>query len=157
MLRRRQFWLLVLAWAALIFALSSVPGTSLPHLAMLKHDKILHAVLYAPMGAFCLLAIRARTSARGAVLVVLAAAVAGLYGLTDELHQKYVPHRTADLFDALADLVGGTVGALVALYLPLARFDSRGPRKRPVYESGELATSSGVPEAMSRPPESPPP
>ena len=157
MLQRRRFWLLAMVWAAVIFALSSVPGTALPRLSLLQHDKILHAVLYMPMGAFCLLALRARTHASRALLVVLAAVAAGLYGLTDEQHQKYVPHRTSDLLDALADLVGGAIGALVALYVPLARFDSRGPRKRPVYDSGQLATSSGVPDATSRPPDSPPP
>jgi VanZ family protein len=36
---------------------------------------------------------------------------AGLYGLSDEFHQSFVPSRQADGYDLLADLVGGLLGA----------------------------------------------
>ena len=32
------------------------------------------------------------------------------YGISDEIHQYFVPCRTADVMDALADMVGSSVG-----------------------------------------------
>ena len=40
----------------------------------------------------------------------------GLYGVTDEWHQLYVPGRFADWHDALADLCGGTLGGMGYLF-----------------------------------------
>ena len=53
------------------------------------------------------------------VLVVLwlAVALTSGYGITDEVHQGYVPLRTRDLFDWYADTAGAVVGAgLVAVW-----------------------------------------
>jgi VanZ family protein len=112
--RGRNSWIVLSVWAAVIFAVSSIPSKSMPHVAFLRHDKILHAVLYMPLGALLLTAIRAKLSARPLALIGLAGLLAGLYGVTDELHQLLVPGRACELFDMLADLVGGTVGAAIA-------------------------------------------
>lgn len=61
----------------------------------------------------------ARASNSGA-----AVAGAGLYGITDELHQVYVPGRTADVADWLVDMAGALVG--VWLY----RLTKRAPVRR---------------------------
>ena len=42
------------------------------------------------------------------VLAVLA------YGVSDELHQAFVPRRSPDVMDVLADLAGGALGAGLA-------------------------------------------
>jgi VanZ family protein len=114
MLRVRNSWIILVVWAAVIFTVSSVPGKSMPHLALLRHDKILHAVLYMPLGALLFAAIRAKMNARPVALIALAGLLAGLYGVTDELHQLLVPGRACELLDMLADLIGGTVGAFIA-------------------------------------------
>jgi VanZ family protein len=36
-----------------------------------------------------------------------------LYGLSDEIHQYFVPERSADPFDWMADAVGGALGAVI--------------------------------------------
>ena len=38
-----------------------------------------------------------------------------LYGVSDEIHQMFVPHRYADLTDVLSDAAGAAIG-LVALH-----------------------------------------
>jgi len=48
--------------------------------------------------------------AAGAVLI------SALYAVTDELHQSFVPGRTADAWDFLKDVVGATVGALACAW-----------------------------------------
>lgn len=87
-------------------------------------NPIAHFCEYAVFGALLANALRlnlpARTGARpvggafspGAV-VALAVALASLYGVTDELHQLFVPGRSSDPADWLVDTCGSLVGALL--------------------------------------------
>jgi VanZ family protein len=96
----------VLASAA-IFVLSSLPvrlPARIPHL-----DKVFHIVQY-----FCLGLTYFNAGTRGGQavtlrrsLLVLLAAV--LYGVSDEWHQAYVPGRTADWQDVVADAIGAAL------------------------------------------------
>lgn len=60
---------------------------------------------------------RARIDAASArmrmVLLVGAVALASLYGVTDELHQLFVPGRMCDPADWLTDTLGATLGACI--------------------------------------------
>ena len=99
------------AWAALLFGLSSLPAGATPSspLSFPGDDKVVHAVLYAVLGALLRVAL-----GRTGPAVVLAAA----YGATDEFHQSFVPGRDADLFDWFADVVGAVLGAAFAARAP---------------------------------------
>jgi hypothetical protein len=116
--RAARFAKLAIAWALLIFALSSIPGGAFPASKLFSYDKLLHAGVYAVLGAFTFMALPRSLSRRASVLVVLAGAITTLYGFTDELHQLFVPGRSADLRDVLADAVGGLLGAFAASLLP---------------------------------------
>jgi VanZ family protein len=102
-------WLPVVAWAAVIFAFSSVPhlGTGLG-----TWDTVLrkgaHVTEYAVLGALLY-----RALAREAV--ALAAGIA--YAATDELHQHFVRGRHASPVDVAIDAVGVAVGMLVWLHV----------------------------------------
>ena len=114
---RSLMWKLALAWAVVIFALSSIPGRSFPDVAVFRYDKVLHMLVYSVLGAFCCLALPVPRK----YAVPCAALVAILYGLTDEFHQMFVPGRSADLHDVVADGVGGLVGAGAAALLGMPR------------------------------------
>ena len=43
--------------------------------------------------------------------------LATLFGVTDEIHQYFVPGRQADVFDVVADAVGALAGALFVAFL----------------------------------------
>jgi hypothetical protein len=105
------------AWALLIFALSSIPGAAFPASKLFSYDKLLHAGVYAVLGAFTFMALPRRWGMRTSVLVLVAGAITTLYGFSDEFHQMFVPGRSADLRDVLADCVGGLVGAGAASVL----------------------------------------
>ncbi len=99
-------WLPVVAWAALIFALSSIPNFSTAEGvlgAVLSSGA--HAVEYAIFGALLLRALDAR-------LVAFAAGFA--YAITDEIHQSFVPGRFASGLDLLVDAVGLLAGIALA-------------------------------------------
>jgi VanZ family protein len=100
------------AWAAFLFRLSAVPGAQIPAMPVSYADKIVHVVLYGILGALCFWALRRSTGLSRSRAVVFAALVGLGYGVSDELHQTFVPGRSAEGFDLLADLVGASAGAL---------------------------------------------
>ena len=99
-----RLWLPVVAWAALIFALSSIPdlGTGLGTWDLVVR-KIAHAGEYAVLGALLLRAV-------GYAVPALALGVA--YAASDEFHQSFVEGRRGAPLDVLIDAVGVTVGVL---------------------------------------------
>jgi len=110
------YWLPVVAYAGLIFYLSSLsePEEYVPSALAELGDKVLHAVEYGLLGALCYRAFRHGVTAWAARyawrLAIIAAAV---YGVTDEVHQAFVPLRDADVLDLLMDAIGAAIGATV--------------------------------------------
>lgn len=101
--------LLAIGWAAIIFFLSSQPGTDIP--PPFPHmDKVLHALAFGVLGFLVLGGMRPGPRGHSRTQLVFAIAIAGVYGLLDEVHQRYVPGRMPDVLDALADLVGAVLG-----------------------------------------------
>jgi len=117
----RRFWFLAAAWAVIIFVLSSIPGQSMPRVEILRYDKVVHAIVYSVLGGLFFLALRQTSSLTVGRLIVLAAAFAFIYGVTDEVHQLFVPGRSAEVYDALADGIGGMLGASGAAWIPIAK------------------------------------
>ena len=104
--RAVYLWLPVVAWAALIFTLSSIPdlGTGLGTWDLVLR-KLAHATEYAILGALLLRAL-------GRPVPATLAAVA--YAASDELHQHFVSGRHAAPLDLAIDAVGVLAG--IAIY-----------------------------------------
>jgi VanZ family protein len=82
-------------------------------------DKVLHFVGYALLGALFLRAFKtSRIKNNVKLMVILSVLLSSLYGISDEIHQYFVPYRDADLMDVLADMLGGLMG--VYIYQALA-------------------------------------
>jgi len=109
-------WLPVVAWAALIFSLSSIPhlGTGLG-----TWDTILrkgaHVTEYAIFG---LLLLRAVGRAVPAFLLGVG------YAITDEVHQHFVNGRHASPIDVAIDSAGLLVGVIVCARALFPRGDA---------------------------------
>ena len=99
-------WVPPLLWAGLLFVTSSIPGRALPSPGIPYLDKAVHAAAYLVLAWLLARALRARN---GRALAV-AALVAALYGVSDEVHQRWTPGRDADVWDAVADAVGSVAG-----------------------------------------------
>ncbi len=99
-------WLPVIAWAALIFTLSSIPdlGTGLGGWDLALR-KLAHAAEYAVLGLLLLRAI-----GRALPAFLLAAA----YAVADEVHQAFVPGRHASPLDVAIDVTGVAIGLALA-------------------------------------------
>jgi VanZ family protein len=124
--RAAWWWGPVVAYAVVIFIVSSISQP--PSLPEIVTDKDLHGGLYA---GFALVVLRAlaRRWERVTLLTVLGAiVVAVLYGISDEFHQSFVPGRTSDAADVVADGTGATVAGGIAWLV--ARFGVRGASAR---------------------------
>ena len=110
-------WRPVFAWAAVIFGLSSIPGSSLPEVPLAQADKLVHGAIYLVLGLLLGRALAAATRLPKGGRVALAFLLATAYGVTDELHQLFTPRRSCDWHDVVADAVGGLLGAVLAATL----------------------------------------
>jgi VanZ family protein len=105
-------WGPVLLVMALIFTASAQSDLPAPPGGI--SDKSEHALAYGALGAALVRALAGgRSSAMSLPRVLLAAFLAALYGASDELHQRFVPNRTPDLLDLVADACGALAGALL--------------------------------------------
>ena len=112
-MRRRWFWILPLAVAATIVWLSAQSqyplGLQLPP----PMDKFAHASVFGALALVLDMALRLNQPSlpmyRRHLLVFLA--VSG-FGATDEWHQYFVPGRSCEFGDWVADSVGGGLGLL---------------------------------------------
>jgi len=107
-------WIPVIAYAALIFYISSRPWPSGPDLPP-GADKAIHFAIYFFLGFGLVWAFRATRYRFSNHLMWVAAVVGFTYGIFDEIHQSFVPGRDASAFDALADGFGSVAGAWIAI------------------------------------------
>ena len=107
-------WILALAYMCLIFILSSFPLEFPEVVDKLDPTKFsLHVVEYSILG---LLLFKASRNFKASTFVGIA------YGLSDEIHQYFVPFRTFSLFDWLADTIGVILGILIFMKIE-GKFD----------------------------------
>ena len=107
------YWLPVILYCLAIYIQSSLPSPErIPSFQF--SDKVLHFCAYAVMGILFYRAyqtLRFKDNVRK--LMLLSVVSASLYGISDEIHQYFVPFRDGDILDAVAN----TLGALCGVYL----------------------------------------
>jgi VanZ family protein len=101
-------------YCGLIFFLSSLPRIPLDK-TFEYEDKVLHLLAYAIM------ALLAWRSFRHFIqdlplLAICCIGFCGLYGVSDEIHQYYVPGRTSSVTDVAADLIGALLSVLLICF-----------------------------------------
>lgn len=105
-------WTVMGLYAGLIFLASSrsiqIEEPSFPY-----QDKCAHFIAY---GLFCTIlcwAISAHLKGNQIrKFIFMAIILTSLYGITDEVHQLFVPTRTGEVFDWLADTAGAATAGL---------------------------------------------
>jgi VanZ family protein len=91
----------------IIFIISAQPGDRLPLPSFFGADKIAHALIYSLLAAATLISLPAGLrSDRPRLTAVIVWLICLGYGLSDELHQSFVPGREASVGDLLADGFG---------------------------------------------------
>ncbi len=133
---RKLVWALPVAYMIAIFALSAQPVLPSPtgDVKIPNLDKLLHFIEYLLLGAMLALAVDAyglfSTSARIVGMDVPARAlelvitIGVLYGMSDELHQFFVPGRSCDVLDFSMDVLG-VIAAQPIFHVLLKRLGRR--------------------------------
>ena len=102
-----------------IVYLSGHPAPQVVH----QHDftilflKFTHIVEYGILGLLYYFAIRRTTALPRGRAIVLTTLLAGLFGVTDEIHQIFTPGRGASPWDVGTDTIAGFLGALFLKFL----------------------------------------
>jgi len=110
-----KFWFPVIFYSAIIFCLSSIPNLRAP-LAENNFDKILHLGEYFILGILLARALTKTQKDYFTTMIFWAVFLFCLfYGISDEFHQSFVVGRVSDWKDALADTIGGSLGAWLYL------------------------------------------
>ncbi|MDN5310229.1 MAG: hypothetical protein PWP14_1623 [Methanolobus sp.] len=156
--RKYLFLTITIAYAAMIFYLSSrsdiaVPThmfkiplmyaikdllegagiyfvTDLVEYAYAHKDKVAHMFLYFGLGVFLHMTFRSSDSSVMRKYAAPFAFIVGiLYGISDEIHQSYVPGRTSSVADLFANGLGLMLAQIILLGLILWGLQERKKRK----------------------------
>ena len=111
--------LLAVVWMGMLFWLSHQPSIDAPMLFP-GQDKVFHASVYGILGFFLLGAMRPATAGYTRDQIRTSVIIASLYGISDEFHQAFVPGRSPDVLDWLADTTGALLAAILLARLTRA-------------------------------------
>jgi VanZ family protein len=101
-----RFWLPVLAYVSIIFALSAQQHLT-PPLHFQNSDKVMHLLEYGGLGLLLSRAMRASLPGRTWLVTALLTVGVGMaVGAGDEFFQSFVPGRESSVFDWFADSTG---------------------------------------------------
>ena len=132
MTRGRLYLAMLAGWVALTLILTSIPNPEFGP-TFTGADMIAHFAFYGVAGF--LFALWRRESGQGAAAAVLSAAIfAAFLGAVDEVHQRWIPGRSMELLDWVADFAGGTAGgfcsAVAASMIPFLLTPKNPPSSR---------------------------
>ena len=109
-LRRQLFlWAPVVIYMGAIFYVSSIPEPPIP----VGTDKPLHGLVYLGLAVVVVRALAGGLPRRiGVGLAVAGMLITTGYGATDEVHQLFVPGRSGEVNDLMADAGGALAGTI---------------------------------------------
>jgi len=98
-------WAAVAAWMGVIFYMSSKTGVTV----WSPMTYVAHFTEYLILGALLCTALRTSTPLSLKAALGMALVIASLYGVSDEIHQAFVPTRQPDALDWVIDTLGASV------------------------------------------------
>ena len=120
-------WIPATAWMGVIFFLSTLPESATPGRDIVP-DKVAHAGEYFILAFLILFALQRTTRASFFTSFWITIFWGAVYGLSDEIHQLYVPTRHFDLWD-----LGADVGGVAVLFFILWVLQRSGERGAEIY------------------------
>ena len=97
-------------YIALIFYMSSHPAPAPVRAVPIYYDiKIVHIIEYALLSLLLFFGFYRTTKIPILWMCIYSVALTYIYGLTDELHQVFVPMRSAKIEDTIANLIGASI------------------------------------------------
>ena len=118
-------WLPLILFCLLIYVQSANPSPEqIPTFPFV--DKVLHFAAFGIMGILFYRAYHTlRIGENRRLLTLLSVISATLYGISDEIHQSFVPFRSAEITDVIADFFGSVCGVWLYHLWMISRRDKR--------------------------------
>lgn len=112
-----RYWIPVFLYCGIIVYLSSqsYPSRHLPSFLFGLSDKLVHGVEYGILGILLYQAFHLTTPTIASISLAVICAMT--FGISDEVHQWFVPHRQADTWDVVADALGATLFVFAWVFL----------------------------------------
>jgi len=107
---------LVVYWI-ILFGATTLPAASMPSFGVV--DKVNHLSAYFILAIllFLTLLFQQKIPLAKKRVAAYALIICSLYGMLDEVHQIFIPGRSAEFLDFLADACGALLGVLLMNYL----------------------------------------
>lgn len=104
---------LSVAWAVLIFVFCTMPSSRLPRVGIPHLDKVVHFGFFFVQSVLLSLLFNFQTRRSYFQIIGLSTVMAFVYGGLIEIMQGSFFNRSADVYDLIADMVGGFTGAML--------------------------------------------
>ncbi len=113
----------------ILFVMTSLPSTM--SISVGVSDKIEHFGAYGLLSVFLFLALKfqSKYSVLSDYPATFTVIIASLYGIIDEFHQLYIPGRSAEFYDWLADF-SGSILAVIILRLLFYKIEGKNMQKK---------------------------
>ena len=107
----------LVAYWIILFIATTLPATSMPSFGVV--DKVNHLLAYFILAIllFLTLLFQQKVPLSLNKAAAYALIICSLYGMLDEVHQIFIPGRSAEFLDFLADACGALLGVLLMNYL----------------------------------------
>jgi len=115
------YWLPLILYCLFIYIQSAHPSPEqIPSIPFI--DKVLHCAAYGIMGILFYRAYQTlRIKDNIHMLILISVVSASLYGISDEIHQSFVPFREASVGDVIADIIGAFSGVYLYQLVVVSR------------------------------------
>ncbi len=112
-----HFW--VIAWALTIFIQSSFTAVELPKVEWISMDKVIHMGVFGLLALLCYISFINLSSNNifNKNAYIWTAVLTIIYGASDELHQYFVPNRSSEFADWIADVLGIILALIIIKYI----------------------------------------
>ncbi len=112
------YYALTAIYCLFLFSLSASSELGTVAMPFNGADKVVHLVLYAGLGGIVSIGMRRSGKpfspwSQCFIPIIFAA----LYGVSDEFHQYFVPNRTCEVGDVIADMAGACFAQIFLCYL----------------------------------------
>ncbi len=104
----------VIIWATIIIIASSIPSKYLPTIEIFGWDKIAHICVFFIFGVLIFRWLINLKSDKIGInkIYLITLIIVFAFGIFDEIYQSIIPGRISDVYDLLADSIGGMFSIL---------------------------------------------
>ncbi|MFI5211391.1 MAG: VanZ family protein [Ignavibacteria bacterium] len=108
-----------IAWLLIIFIQSSFTAIELPKVELISADKIVHMGVYGLLTFLCYISLihLSKPNFPGRSPFLWSSLICMFYGASDEIHQYFVPNRSCELQDWIADAFGVIIAVAIIKYI----------------------------------------